>query len=168
MSNTSVTLRALEPSDLDTLYRWENDDRLWLVSATTRPLSKQTLQFYIDSVNDIYTDKQVRLMIDYNGKSIGCIDLFEFDPLHQRAGVGIMIDTPFEGKGLASESLLALKKYAFEQLGLHQLFCNISENNTKSITLFAKANFTLCGTKKDWVRVKGKWQNELIFQCINN
>ena len=167
MSNHSVKLRALEPSDLEVLYRWENDDRLWLVSATTRPLSRQTLQLYIDSVNDIYTDKQVRLMIEFNGETIGCIDLFDFDPMHQRAGVGIMIDTPFEGKGYASLALEELKTYAFEQLGLHQLFCNISETNQRSITLFTKAGFVLTGTKKEWLRTNKEWQDQLFFQYFN-
>jgi diamine N-acetyltransferase len=162
-----ITLRAIEPTDLTLLYKWENDDRVWFSSATTRPLSQQTLQLYIDSINDIYTDKQVRLIIDFNGKPVGCIDLFDFEPLHQRAGVGIMIDADFEGKGFASLALSELKKYAFNQLGLHQLYCNIAHNNTRSIQLFTSANFVQTGIKKEWLRVHKEWQDELFFQCFN-
>lgn len=166
MSKT-VTLRALEPTDLNQLYRWENDDRVWFSSATTRPLSKQTLQLYIESVNDIYTDKQVRLIIDFDGKAVGCIDLFDFEPLHQRAGVGIMIDIDFEGLGYASMALKELQKYAFSQLGLHQLYCNIASGNPRSVTLFEKANFIQTGIKKEWLRIDKQWQDELFFQCFN-
>ena len=168
MSPTAITLRALEPSDIDHLYKWENDDRVWFSSTNTRPLSRQTLQFYIDSINDIFTDKQIRLIIDFNGEPVGCIDLFDFDPLHQRAGVGIMIDTNFEGKGFASAALKELKKYAFSNLGLHQLYCGISENNNRSISLFTKNKFIHTGTKKGWLRMEKNWVDELFFQCFND
>ena len=32
-----LMLRALEPTDLDVLYRWENDEELWHTSATITP-----------------------------------------------------------------------------------------------------------------------------------
>lgn len=165
--NNGVTLRAIEPSDLDKLYQWENEDRVWFSSSTTRPLSKQTLQFYIDSVNDIYTDKQVRLMIEHAGQSIGCVDLFDFDPLNQRAGIGIMIDSGFEGKGLATQALGELKKYAFDQLGLHQIYCNISANNARSIGLFQNSGFQPTAIRSQWLREGKEWVDELFFQCFN-
>ena len=165
--DNQVKLRAIEPTDLEWLYKWENDDRVWFSSATTRPLSRQLLQLYIDSVNDIYTDKQVRLIIETNGTPVGCVDLFDFEPLHQRAGVGIMVDTNSEGKGLALLALKELQNYAFNQLGLHQLYCNIASGNTRSIVLFEKANFEQTGIKKEWLRINKQWQDELFFQCFN-
>jgi diamine N-acetyltransferase len=167
MESSNTTLRALEPTDIDLLYRWENDDRVWFSSSTTRPLSKQTLKWYIDSVNDIYTDKQIRLVIESNGNSVGCIDLFDFDPLNQRVGVGIMIDSDFEGRGYASEALTEIKKYVFNQLGIHQLYCNIAENNTRSIALFENAGFTQSAIRKEWLRIENQWVDELFFQCFN-
>lgn len=168
MERKKVTLRAVEPEDLEHLYQWENDDRVWFSSSNTRPLSKQTLQLYIDSINDIFTDKQVRLIIKHNNTSVGCIDLFDYEPIHQRAGIGIMIDRDFEGQGLALSALTEIKKYAFSQLGLHQVYCSISENNMRSIELFTKADFLHTGTKKSWLRMDRRWVNELFFQCFND
>ncbi len=167
MKNLKVILRALEPSDIEVLYQWENDDRVWFSSSATRPLSKQTLQLYIDSVNDIYTDKQVRLIISTDENTVGCIDIYDFDPLNQRAGVGIMIDKKFEGNGYALSALQELKHYAFNQLGVHQLYCYIAANNTRSISLFTKANFLETGKRKDWLRINKSWEDELTFQCFN-
>lgn len=163
-----VKLRALEPSDLDILYSWENDDRVWFSSSNTRPVSKQTLQFFIDSINDIYTDKQVRLVIEHENTPVGCVDLFDFEPLHQRAGVGIMIDKNHEGKSLAHEALKELQNYAFNQLGLHQLYCNVSQNNERSIHLFNRSGFMHTATRKEWVKEGKNWYDQFIFQCFNN
>lgn len=163
-----IELRALEPADLNLLYQWENDERVWFSSSTTRPLSKQTLQWYIDSVNDIYTDKQMRLIILHHETPVGCVDLFDFDPLHQRIGVGIMIAKNHEGLGYAQQAIQEVKKYAFTQLGIHQLFCQIAASNIRSIALFEKVGFVHSATKKEWLRINNTWNDELFFQCFNH
>ena len=59
-----IYLRALEPTDLELLYTCENDRLVWKVSNTITPFSKYILQQYLESSqNDIYTNKQLRLMI---------------------------------------------------------------------------------------------------------
>src|ERR1043166_7160915 len=89
----TISLRALEPSDIDLLYQWENDTDSWLVSNTTTPFSRFVLEQYIATAHlDIYTSKQLRLMVcNPENKAVGCIDLFDFEPLHLRAGIGILI-----------------------------------------------------------------------------
>lgn len=67
---------------------------LWDVSDTLTPFSHFTLKKYIENAHvDIYTSKQLRLMITRvdTQEPIGLIDLYDFDPYHQRAGLGIMI-----------------------------------------------------------------------------
>ena len=165
-----ISLRALEPEDLEFLYRIENDPQFWEVSHTQTPFSRFLLKQYLEnSHQDIYESKQLRLMIveQEDGKTLGMIDLFDFNPQHQRAGVGILIDPTFQGKGYATDALNTLIAYCFSTLNLHQLFANIAPDNTKSIQLFEKAGFQLVGEKKDWLLVNGTYKNELIFQLIN-
>jgi len=164
-----VKLRALEPSDADVLYHWENDPEVWEVSHTQTPLSKHLLKTFIKvAAQDIYTNKQLRLMIDElkTGKTIGAIDLFDFDPMHDRVGVGILIDKCSREKGYASEAISLVKSYAFDVLLLHQIYCNILEENERSIALFVKEGFELIGNKKEWIKTYNGFKNELIFQCI--
>ena len=94
MYDENIMLRALEPEDLEYLYTWENNMDLWDVSDTLTPFSHFTLKKYIESSHkDIYSSKQLRLMIVRieDKTPIGLVDLYDFDPYHQRAGIGIMI-----------------------------------------------------------------------------
>jgi diamine N-acetyltransferase len=172
MNGSNVYLRALEPDDVEILYKWENDHTIWHLSNTVTPLSRFTLEQYIMSAGqDIYSTRQLRMMVDLNIprdgiKTIGSIDLFEYEPAHRRAGVGILIHENFRGKGLASEALGLLIYYATETLQLHQLFANISADNHDSIRLFENKGFRFIGTKKDWNRVRNKWSDESMFQLI--
>lgn len=167
----NITLRALESSDLDFLYQCENNVNNWIVSSTLVPFSKYTLeQYLINSQYDIYTNKQLRLIIQTNKNKapIGTIDLFDFDPYHLRAGVGILIEnTNQRQKGYATEALKLLIDYAFKHLNLHQLYCNILEKNTHSIKLFSNQGFQIKGKKKEWIKTPNGWENQLFLQLIN-
>jgi diamine N-acetyltransferase len=164
-----IRFRALEPEDIDLLYEWENDVEIWEVSNTLEPFSKYILAKYIkESHRDIYESKQIRMIIETpEGKAVGAIDLFDFDPFHFRAGVGILIHDEKDRKlGYATDALQLLCRYATEYLRLHQLYANITEDNLASIHLFKNAGFELIGTKKDWRRTLDGWKNELMFQKI--
>lgn len=172
LRNKVLILRGLEPEDLDFLYSCENNPEVWHLSNTLAPYSKFVLKQYLEnSHHDIYTNKQLRLIIaktETPEKAIGAIDLFDFDPFHQRAGIGILIHNVEErGKGYAEIALNLLIDYSFNYLKLHQLFCHIATDNLVSIKLFAKCGFTHCGTRKEWLNQSNGWLDELMYQKVN-
>jgi diamine N-acetyltransferase len=171
MRYEKINLRALEPEDLELLYNWENNDSYWVVSNTFTPFSKFTLKRYLEnSHKNIYETGQLRLMIDIiaEKKTIGTIDIFDFDPFHKRAGIGILIaDEPQRRKGYASMALKCLIEYCFNTLLLHQLYCNILANNCESIDLFKKLGFIQIGIKKEWVKTGEGYVDEYMFQLLN-
>lgn len=167
-----VLLRAIEPKDIEVLYKWENDAEIWNVSGTTSPFSKYTLQQYIETCNnDIYTNKQLRLAIDLkneNHKTIGCIDLFEFDPNNRKAGVGILIgDKGERRKNYATEALKLLIDYSLNILHLHQLYCHVHASNQASVRLFSSVGFKQTGILHEWILNNGEWENVLVMQLFN-
>ncbi len=168
MNGKKIKLRALEPGDLEALYQWENQEELWEISGTSTPFSKYVLQQFIETAqNDLYTNKQVRLIIEEieTKRTLGCIDLFEFNPKHKRAGLGILIAEEKDRKqGLGEAALLLMLEYCFETLNLHQVFANIGANNDASLKLFKKCGFVPCGIKKDWNESKGQWNDEIMLQ----
>ena len=168
LSNNKISLRTIEPKDIDCLLAWENDTENWKVSNTLVPFSRKLMEEYIYSAQDIFMTKQLRFIIEDNNskKQLGCIDLFDFDPFHLRAGVGILIDKAYRNKGIAKEALELLKKYSFDLLKLNQLHCSITSSNEASIHLFTQSKFIQTGVKKSWLNYGDEWEDELFFQCL--
>ena len=152
LKGENINMRALEPSDLELLYQWENDSSIWKVSQTLTPYSKHILTQFLETAHlDIFTTKQLRLMIVKEGVSIGTIELFDYDPVNSRAGIGILIAQENERrKGYAKEALGLMIEYAFKHLKINQLYCNISSSNKISLNLFSSLDFILVGVKKKW------------------
>ncbi|WP_298224269.1 GNAT family protein [Flavobacterium sp.] len=172
LKGDSIYLRALEPNDLEFLYAVENNEAIWEVSNTQTPYSRFLIKQYLKNAHqDIYEAKQLRLAIckDKNFPAIGLIDLFDFDPKNNRAGVGIMIQNQEDRSiGIGKEALGLLIQYAFRKLNLHQLYANIATENQPSLSLFTTFGFEKIGTKKQWNLVDGKYKDEAMFQLINH
>lgn len=171
LKGQNIYLRAIEPEDLDFVYAIENDESIWNVSNTQTPYSRFLIRQYLENAHqDIYEAKQLRLAICQNDNfsAIGLIDLFDYDPRNNRAGIGILIQNKENrGNGNGAEALQLLINYAFTHLNLHQLYANIDTENEISLKLFTTFGFQLIGTKKQWNLVNGNYADESLFQLIN-
>lgn len=171
LQGNTVSLRALEPEDLDFLFDIENKEDFWEVSTTSTPYSRYILKQYIEnSHKDIYEVKQLRLVICRKDDTpVGLIDIFDFEPKHRRAALGIIIsNVRNREKGFGSEALRLVCDYSFRHLGLHQVYANVGTDNVPSKLMFEKAGFVRCGHKKDWNYIDGEFQDELSYQLIQN
>ena len=169
---TNISLRAPELEDVEFLFQMENDKKMWHLSNTLTPFSRFDLeQFIMLSDKDIFVTKQSRFIIDKedsgNTSPVGAVDLFDFEPQHKRAGVGIMVIEEERNKGIAGIALDLVIEYSFGILGLHQLFCNIEDTNFASLQVFEKKGFNIAGSKKEWNLRNGKWVDEYLLQLIN-
>ncbi|WPR71556.1 GNAT family protein [Flavobacterium sp. NG2] len=171
LKGKNIYIRALEPNDLEFIYTMENDENIWEVSNTQTPYSRFLIRQYLENAQqDIYEAKQLRLAICQNDDfpAIGLIDLFEFDPKNNRAGIGIVIQgLSHRNQKVGTEALELLINYSFQHLNLHQLYANIGEENSASKALFTKFGFKCVGIKKDWNLTHGEYKDEGMYQLIN-
>ena len=168
LENDNIKLRALEPEDIDLFYQWENDTTWWSRSCTVTPYSRYELKQFILSSKDIYETKQMRFVVERkkDSKAVGLIDLYDFEPYHKRAAVGIIIHADYQNKGLAGAALSVLCNYAFSFLKLHQLYAFIPVTNEPSKRLFTRAGFRENGVLYDWLHTIEGYGDVLIVSLI--
>lgn len=150
-----VVLRAVEPADVDTLYIWENDRTLWPFGNTRAPISRYQLWAYARNYDaNPLSDGQLRLIIDLRSPAgpepCGILDLYDIDPHNSRAMTGIMIARAYRRRGIALLALQQLGEYARTSLNLRMLGADVAADNLPSLSLFAKAGYTLTSRRPDW------------------
>lgn len=166
-----IKLRALEPDDLEFLYALENDASIWGVSDTLAPVSRHALRTYLEhAAEDLYVVRQLRLVVttENDGCPVGVVDLFGFEPLHLRAGVGITVVAGERGQGYARQALRLLQEHARVVLRLHQLVATVGADNQASLSLFRSAGFREVGTRRQWLRTPGGWLDAVELQYLLN
>ena len=146
-----LRLRKIEPSDLPFLYQWENDATMWSDSDTHNPLSRHELRQYIESsMGDIYQDGQLRLVIDDEGVTLGCIDLFDFDARNRKAAIGMYIAPNMRGKGFGKKSVELLLDYVFDFLKLRMVYAIIGVKNHSCSRIYESLGFVPSSILKAW------------------
>ena len=134
--------------------------------ANHNPLSQQDLRDYIASTTgDIYRDGQLRLIIEQitndhspitndqspiTNATIGCLDLFDFDPRNRRAAIGMYIAPEARGNGVGRQALEQLEQYAFGHLNLRVLYAVIATTNAPCSALFRSAGYTPSSPLSAW------------------
>ncbi len=168
LSDGIVTLRALEPSDVDRLYVWENDPSVWRHGDRRAPLSRQQLWDYVNNYDaDPVRAGQLRLMIaDVDGEAVGTADLYELDAINRRAAVGIMVIPACRRRGYAVRALRLLARYCRDQIGLHQLWSVTADDNEASRRTFASAGYQIAGRLRSWTRSGGVYHDAYISQLM--
>jgi len=170
LSTSKITLRAVEPQDLEFLYQCENDMPLWAYGTNKEPVSYFALKEYINSCSkSIYESKQLHLIIvlNENNARIGAVDLYDFDYFNSRAGIGIYVVQEYQNQGIATETFKLLTEYAFNFLNIHQIYAFVSEDNEKSKKALIKAGFKLVATLNDWQKIEKTFSNVNIFTKID-
>lgn len=152
LDNGNVYLRALEPTDIDVIHRWENDCDLWRFGCATAPFSRHQIWEYLKNYTaDIFAQKQLRMMVCLKtaDNAVGMIDLFDFDPVNRRAAVGLLIDREYQRQGIGGDAMALLLEYARDVLHLHQVYAVVAADNAPSLWMFERqvsAMRALCTT----------------------
>ena len=140
-----VYLRALEPEDLDFIYEVENRPEHWVMTDFTVPYSRFSVRQYLqDTRCDLFADKQLRLVIALCGSHtpIGTMDLFNYQPLHTHAEVGILVR--------------------------QEHLAHVVADNEVSLRLFCSCGFVSCGLLKEWWRVDDVYKDVALLQRLNH
>ena len=169
ISDGNISLRIAEPEDARQIYEWENDRSVWRVSETSSPTSLFQVEQFLLGNSDLVTNRQLRLMVCLTDvdRPIGSVDLFDFDPVNCRIGIGILIEEAFRGKGYATKALSLCLEYLFHNVMVHQVHCLIDVRNKESRHLFQHLGFNECGCRKDWIKMPEGYLDAVFYQKIN-
>ena len=158
-------LRTPLLSDLDDLLNWENDLKNNQYTDVPVFYTPSQIEDFLNSDHDLLLQNQIRYIIELNSSAVGCIDLYDYDMVNSRAGVGIYVDSNFRNKGIASKSLELLKSISMEKYLIYNLYADIMSGNKASIKIFEKANFIKNGIKTNWIRTESSFEDVLFYQC---
>lgn len=114
----------------------------------------------IDSIIHPHNTRRVRFGIrNPKGIYVGTINITLDEENSLRAEVGYYLGAEFVGNGYMAKALQALEEYAFNQMGIEELYGEVHENNQASSKVLIKAGFSEGGRKDNHVifsKNKGK------------
>lgn len=163
-----VTLRAIEEEDQELLREMVNDPEIEkLVGGYSFPVSKIQQKEWFESNNN--TQNNIRLIIETNEDgAIGFANIVNIDWKNRSAFHGIKIaNKKFRSKGIGTDTVMAVMRYAFEELQLNRLDGTIINYNEPSRKLYCeKCGWKVEGLKRKAVFKQNEYHDELIVGIL--
>jgi RimJ/RimL family protein N-acetyltransferase len=160
-----VVLRAPEMRDVELLHKWANDPALWkLLVGWHFPYSSLSTEKWVSATNNNNLSGHV-FAVEVEGVGlIGTANLVNIDWKNRNAYHGMMLgDTNARGKGLGLDTVMAIMRYAFDELGMARLDTDMIETNTRSIDFYTNScGWEIEGRRKNSFYREGKYFDKIV------
>ena len=160
-----VTLRAIERNDIPLLHEWSNDPEInYMLGGWHFPSSMADQEKWLNSLSLTSIDQ--RFSIDsQDGELIGMANLVDINWKDRNAFHGMLLGNKSNhGKGYGIDTIMAINRYAFEELGLKRIDTTIISYNEPSLNVYTKkCGWQIEGEKKNYYFRKNEWWNQIII-----
>lgn len=165
-----VRLRAREPGDEPSFYRWLNDARVTEHLAPVYPISHQAERAWMAIMPDPgYRNANLSIETTAEGTLIGSARLAVAAPENRSGELSILIgETRFWDGGYGSDTMRALCRFGFEMMGLHRIWLEVLESNARAIHVYEKLGFRHETRRREAVHKFGRWQDVLVMSLLED
>lgn len=164
-----VTLRAIEKTDLELMREMLNDPEMEnLVVGWAFPVSKYQQEKWYE--NNIGNQTNLRFIVETNdGQAVGLATLVNIDWKNRKATHGMKLaNINTRHKGIGTDTVMAIMRYAFDELQLNRLNGSWFEDNMPSKNMYMKCGWKEEGKLRQYVYKKGKYRDLIttgILKC---
>jgi RimJ/RimL family protein N-acetyltransferase len=157
-------IRPWRASDLDALVRYANNRQIWinLRDRFPHPYTARDGRAFLSHVREQKPPAAFAIVV--NREAAGGIGYqLQSDVERVSAEVGYWLGQPFWGRGIATEALVAVTRYAIETHGLTRVFALPFAWNAASCRVLEKAGFVLEGRLRNSAIKDGRITDQLQY-----
>lgn len=148
-----VTLRAPEPRDAAKLHLWANDPEIWqYLGGWHFPYASTSTDKWLANIDNNSQSGHVFAIDTADHGLVGTANLVSIDWKNKNAFHGMMLGDPaIRGQGYGLDTVMAMMRYAFDELGLQRLDSDIIATNTRSLNFYTTScGWEVEGVRKNW------------------
>ncbi|GIH97794.1 GNAT family N-acetyltransferase [Planobispora siamensis] len=163
-----VRLRAMEPSEAETLWRWNNDPEVvrWMSEGYPESLAQITERCE-DRNRNSYDNVLLGIETLDEGRLIGIVRLGDAEPEIGSAELDIYIgEKDCWGKGYGTDATREICRYGFDRMRLHSIELWVVAENEAAIRVYEKVGFSRDGRRRDAFRRDGKWHDMILMTML--
>ena len=167
-NNGNVLIRNFTENDLPKLVEYADNKNVSknLRDAFPSPYTLEDAWEFYEIVKD--EEPRTNFAIEFQGEYVGNIGLvIGTDVYRNSAELGFFIGEPHWNKGITSQAVNLITKYAFEKLGIVRIFSIVFEYNVASQRVLEKCGFEKEAIFKKSITKKGIIYDEIRYSKIN-
>lgn len=169
-------LRTLQEEDVRQMTELVRRNKAyWSIYEPLHPSEYYTEKIQLRKIQESIRQMQMRreysfgIFLRESQQLIGHISIYSIKRLpFSSAFVGYSLDEQQVGKGIATEALELICRFAFEEIGIHRLEAYVSPKNVGSVRVLEKAKFEQEGLLKQLLYVNGTWEDHYMYALLED
>jgi len=167
LSGGRVVLRPLEREHLERCVKWFNDRDVTYYLGREQPLTMAEEERWFAEYRS-KVDEEI-YAIEVDGNHVGNIGLHGIDRANRKANLGIVIgEKDYWSKGLGTDAMRTVLRYAFEQLRLHKVNLDVIDYNARAIHVYERCGFVKEGVRREELWKRGRFVNLVRMSILEN
>jgi len=163
-----VRLRALEPSDEQTVFEWHQDHEVhvldgWIYPATHRQIATQLQNASEPQFGNAWFGIETE-----DATLIGVICLKRGRPEHRVADLGILIGREHWDRGYGTDAVRTLLRFAFNEMNLHRVALGHVDDNDRADAVYLKCGFKVEGRAREDKWRYGRWHDTVLMGVLDS
>ncbi len=166
-----LVLRRLRLSDCAAMFEYRSDPNVSRFQMW-EPRSVEEVRSFITGLSNVKPDTpgtwfQLAITLRESGLLVGDCGLrFPAEEIHQ-VEVGITLAPSHQGKGYATEALVAVLEYLFVSLTKHRVFASTDPRNHSSVALLERVGMQKEAHFRESLWFKNEWADDLVFAMLD-
>jgi RimJ/RimL family protein N-acetyltransferase len=164
-----LCLGPLHRGLLPLLWKWESDLALSVLTGDpARPLTPEAIEADYERATKSGPERASFAIYERaTTRPIGTAGLRDINYAHRTAELGMGIgEADCWGQGYGTEATRLLLDYAFDALGLHNVWLRVYSYNDRAIRAYRKAGFRELGRRREAHRIGNRAFDEILMDCL--
>jgi len=164
----NLYLRKLGAGDLDRTWEWLHRPDIYSKIGVQVPFTKEQQQRWFEALQDDSSKMVFAICRNSDDAHIGNVSLDMIDRRYRNARLSIFLaDESVRGKGFGSEALMLLERYAFDDLGLHKMWCKTDAGHPDVLRFYEKLGFSQEGVLREHEFKDAHYVDKILFAKFN-
>jgi RimJ/RimL family protein N-acetyltransferase len=165
-----LVLRRPRMKDVDSIYENVNDKEVMkLLDSIPWPYKRNHAVQFIEKNKKEWGKTDFTFAIEMDGKVVGVMGLHNYNKKNRRAVLGYSLGKKYWGKGIMTEAVKALMKWAFKEANLMKVFAEIAIDNIGSWKVAKKVGMRRVGiVKKHYISKRNVWEDCYYYEIVRD
>jgi RimJ/RimL family protein N-acetyltransferase len=167
LSTRRMILRPLQPADADALFRYRSRPDVSRYQVW-RPADVPEVRAFIEKQSGTApgvrgTWYSLAMTLRENGIMIGDVGLHFSETESTQVEIGITLSPAFRRRGLATEALMEVCRFAFDTMGKDRVYASVDPRNKPSIRLLERVGMRKEAFLPGSMVIRGELVDDLVY-----
>jgi RimJ/RimL family protein N-acetyltransferase len=168
LSGIKATVRKVRVEDCEGFFALKGDPEIHEMFGGSRDTFRLTTRETAEATVKRLSEHPFAWVIEHAFKVIGEARLDRVDMQDRRASFAIgILDPQCLGKGIGTEAMRLVLRFAFDQLKLHRVSLRVLAYNHRAIRSYQKCGFVIEGYEREAAWVNGQWHDDVIMGLLD-